>query len=381
MNWRNVKLGAVCEVIAGQSPPSSTYNTKGEGLPFFQGKADFGEIHPNIRTWCSVPNKIAKPLDILLSVRAPVGPTNICNVQSCIGRGLAAIRPNGKTDPKFVYYYFQFIEPILSTKGNGSTFSAITIGDVKDLNFPLPPLPIQQKIAAILDQADALRKKDRELMAKYDELLQAVFYDMFGDPVRNERGWETKCLVNCVEMKGGGTPNTSNPNYFDGNIPWVSPKDMKSRFISTSIDKITEKAIKESSTKLIEVNSVLIVVRSGILKKTLPIAITVVPVAINQDMKALKCKPLLSPIFLMFQLEALSNQILQSVRGTTADNISSDVLKNIVLITPPKKLQNKFESQALNIQLQKNKMKSQVQNSEVLFQSLLQRAFKGELVN
>jgi type I restriction enzyme S subunit len=78
-------LGEVAEIIAGQSPPSASYNSKHEGLPFFQGKVDFNEVYPSVRIWCTEPNKVAIPNDILISVRAPVGPTNICNVKSCIG--------------------------------------------------------------------------------------------------------------------------------------------------------------------------------------------------------------------------------------------------------------------------------------------------------
>lgn len=85
-------LSDVAKIIMGQSPPSSTYNSTGKGLPFFQGKTDFGEMYPTPRVYCTEPNRIAEPGDILITVRAPVGPTNINFVQSCIGRGLAAIR-------------------------------------------------------------------------------------------------------------------------------------------------------------------------------------------------------------------------------------------------------------------------------------------------
>src|SRR5688572_2249746 len=91
-DWKWVKLAAVCEVIMGQSPPSSTYNTGGVGLPFFQGKAEFSELHPIVKKWCNVPAKTARQNDILLSVRAPVGATNVPDQDCCIGRGLAAIR-------------------------------------------------------------------------------------------------------------------------------------------------------------------------------------------------------------------------------------------------------------------------------------------------
>ena len=92
-SWRSSRLEDVCEIILGQSPPGDTYNTVGNGLPFFQGKTEFGEYYPTPRKWCSTPTKIAEAEDVLISVRAPVGPTNLCPTRACIGRGLAAIRP------------------------------------------------------------------------------------------------------------------------------------------------------------------------------------------------------------------------------------------------------------------------------------------------
>jgi type I restriction enzyme S subunit len=90
---KEVELKDVAEIIAGQSPKSEFYNENGEGVPFFQGKADFGEDYPTVTTWCTKPKKMAKEGDMLFSVRAPVGPTNIAKVDCCIGRGLSAIRP------------------------------------------------------------------------------------------------------------------------------------------------------------------------------------------------------------------------------------------------------------------------------------------------
>ena len=166
MRWEMVRLSSVAEVIAGQSPESKYYNDKGDGIPFFQGKADFRIDYPIVRYWCTQPTKIAKPMDILMSVRAPVGPTNICDVEACIGRGLAAIRTSDKLNYKYLYFYFKSIEEKIASQGNGSTFSAITTSVLKDLQIPLPPLPIQKRIAEILDAADALKRKDQELLKK-----------------------------------------------------------------------------------------------------------------------------------------------------------------------------------------------------------------------
>ena len=90
--WVSSRLGDVAEIVLGQSPPSSTYNENENGLPFYQGKLEFGNIYPSPQKWCTEPKKIAEKGDVLISVRAPVGPTNICPERSCIGRGLAAIR-------------------------------------------------------------------------------------------------------------------------------------------------------------------------------------------------------------------------------------------------------------------------------------------------
>ena len=136
----SVSLDEVCEVIAGQSPPSATYNYDANGLPFFQGKTDFGQLYPVVRMWCSSPQKISLPNDILISVRAPVGPTNINIVKSCIGRGLSAIRCSDKINQKFLLHFLRFNENIIADKGTGSTFKAITQKDLKSLKIPLPPL-------------------------------------------------------------------------------------------------------------------------------------------------------------------------------------------------------------------------------------------------
>ncbi|RYF11086.1 MAG: restriction endonuclease subunit S, partial [Flavobacteriales bacterium] len=199
MSWQRVKLSEISNVIAGQSPESIFYNKDGIGKPFFQGKADFNDDFPSVRYYTSKVTKTANINDILLSVRAPVGPTNICTIDACIGRGLAAIRVGEHLYYKFLYHYFKSIERKLSASGNGSTFSAITTNDVKNILVPLPPLAIQKQIAEILDKADALRKKDVELLKHYDALAQSLFINMFGDPVRNEKGWEVKRIKELLE--------------------------------------------------------------------------------------------------------------------------------------------------------------------------------------
>jgi type I restriction enzyme S subunit len=203
--WRWVRLGEVCEIIAGQSPPGSTYRTNPEGLPFFQGKADFGLLNPVPRVWCVEPNKIALPGDILVSVRAPVGPTNIADVKCCIGRGLAAIRCGGEADIEFILSALRHFESRLVGKGAGSTFEAISRDDLEQLSFPLPPLLEQRRIAGVLhEQMAALAKARAAAQARLEAVktLPAAFlrqvFPQPGQPL--PAGWRWVKLGEACEI-------------------------------------------------------------------------------------------------------------------------------------------------------------------------------------
>jgi len=153
--WRIVKLNRIAQIIMGQSPPSETYNKDGIGMPFLQGKMEFGRIYPSPVMYTSDPIKIAESNDVLISVRAPVGDVNIAPYRICIGRGLAAIRfdPN-QTNYMFFFYYFQSIKERLETLGKGSTFKAITKKDLEELTVLNPSLKEQKLIGEILSTVD-----------------------------------------------------------------------------------------------------------------------------------------------------------------------------------------------------------------------------------
>jgi type I restriction enzyme S subunit len=205
---------------------------------------------------------------------------------------------------------------------------------------------------------------------------------MFGDPVKNEKGWEVKELhFVCKHIFGGGTPSKSKPEYYIGNIPWVTPKDMKSDIISDAIDHINEEAVINSSTKLVPQNSVLMVIRSGILKHTLPVAINDKIVAMNQDMKAfVPNTDLTNAIFLKYFFHRVASFLLSKVRAVTADNIEFEQIKNMQFICPPIKLQNDFSICISNIQKQFETNLDHNKKTASLFNSLIQKAFNGELI-
>tara|TARA_R110000868_G_scaffold306734_3_gene568092 strand:+ start:20252 stop:21643 length:1392 start_codon:yes stop_codon:yes gene_type:complete len=179
--WPHKKLSSVSKINMGQSPPSSTYNYEEKGLPFFQGKKEFGEIYPVPEKWCSQPKKIALKGDILISVRAPVGDVNIANQECCIGRGLAAIQFEG--DLKYLFYLIQSNKHELEKQGTGSTFKAISGNILKNFSIPYPPLPTQHRIVVKIEElfseldngVDSLKKAQKQLIVYRQAVLKDAF--------------------------------------------------------------------------------------------------------------------------------------------------------------------------------------------------------------
>jgi type I restriction enzyme S subunit len=193
--WCEATLEQISEIIFGQSPPSSTYNETREGLPFYQGKLDFGEMCPIPRKWCSSPQKIAEKGDVLISIRAPVGPTNLCPEKSCIGRGLAAIRPLGGISSSFVLYLLRANEMRIAGKGTGTTFSAITSPLLRKCSFSLPPLSEQKRIVSKIEELftkldagiEYLKKARMELKRYRRSVLDAAFRGKLSEHWRREQ--------------------------------------------------------------------------------------------------------------------------------------------------------------------------------------------------
>jgi Restriction endonuclease S subunits len=172
--WEKSSLAEVAEVIMGQSPSSEYYNVEGNGLPFFQGKAEFGDLYPEAVKWCSAPGKIAQKDDVLISVRAPVGPTNLAPSECCIGRGLAAIRPRNGIPAKYILHYLRSIERDIDALGTGTTFKAISGKTLRDIPVPIAPLDQQKRIVAEiekqfsrLDEAVANLKRVKANLKRY----------------------------------------------------------------------------------------------------------------------------------------------------------------------------------------------------------------------
>ena len=167
-------LKEVCSIKMGQSPASDSYNDNGEGIPFFQGNADFGERYPVARQWCSAPIKMAEPEDILISVRAPIGALNYAKEECCIGRGLAALTPNkSKISPEFMFWLLKGKTAELNSKGTGSTFKAISRKVLEEILVPDIGIDQQAEYSAILEKINGIIQLRKQELQKLDELIKA----------------------------------------------------------------------------------------------------------------------------------------------------------------------------------------------------------------
>lgn len=232
--WEARNIGDVCEVIAGQSPNGSSYNSDGFGLPFYQGKKDFGArqlLSPN--TWTTEITKRAIAGDILMSVRAPVGPVNEATQEICIGRGLAAIRAGEDVDRNYLWYSLLWLQPRI--KGStGAVFDSINKRGIERLPLPLPPLEEQRRIVAILDEAfeglDRARANAEANLTSARELFESALGSLFDG---GSAGWATAPLQQVVEPDctlsyGIVQPGDDKP---DG-LPIVRPTDLGGRLIT-----------------------------------------------------------------------------------------------------------------------------------------------------
>ena len=379
MEWPRVRLDEIAEIVMGQSPPGETYNDKGEGLPFFQGKADFGDRYPTPRKWCSVPARIAEPKDILLSVRAPVGPTNLARENCCIGRGLAAIRANpALADQGYLRLFFKYQEPFLSQQGQGSTFTAIKRNEVSRLEVPLPSLSEQCRIVEILDQAERIRRLRADADAKAERILPALFIKMFGDPRTNPMGWPVVQLGDVAqEFISGGTPSTRVEHYWTGDIPWITGADVTDNLVVAGRKWITQEAIENSAAHVVPEGAILLVTRTGVGK----VAKAGADIAISQDLTGIVLKEGMNADFVVAAIQQKTRNLLDIQQGAIIKGVLRKDVEKLVIPLPPLSIQEKFATSVSGImKLESNRSESH-RHLETLFQTTLHRAFTGDLTS
>lgn len=273
---------------------------------------------------------------------------------------------NEKLDSKFLLYFLNSSECEMqfSLEGKGGVQNFVSLGTLRNLILPLTKIYEQSQIANFLDhetaKIDSLIAKQEKLIELLKEKRQAVISHavtkgLNPNVVMKDSGvewlgqvpehWQLVPLKYLCTFSGGGTPTKDNLSYWtDGNIPWVSPKDMKTFWISETQDYITEKAVKESSTNIVEQTSLLMVVRSGILQRTIPIAINTVPVTMNQDMKALKFGKRVLVEYIANLIHGNTAQLLLewSKEGATVESIEHEYLANSLIPVPSLKEQEEI---------------------------------------
>ena len=287
-------------------------------------------------------------------------------------------RPGIELDIEFTFYLLGHLD--LSKLRTATGVPGLNREDAYKLSIGLPPISEQRRIVDILKRADGIRRLRKQAIQTTRELIPALFVDMFGDPATNPKGWQKRRLEESAIFIGGGTPSREIPGYWNGDIPWVSPKDMKIDRISSAEESITHTAIEKSATNLIPKDSILIVTRSGILRHSLPLAITREPVCINQDIKAIAPNLAVNPYFLFAQIALRRRDLLRKVRtGATVHNLRTEDVKQLEIVVPPLEIQRQFSAQLDAAWSLQDQHSVHVSRADNLFASLSYRAFRGEL--
>ena len=359
-------LKDLVDIQMGQSPDSKFYNNDKIGLPFYQGKADFGRINPIPKIWCSKSKKEAKPNDILISVRAPVGDLNINNEQSCIGRGLAAITCRPDVDMMYLYYYLKYLKPQLKHISTGSTFESINRTQLENLIINYKPYLEQIKISNILQVVERQIEVKENLLSWYDLLVKSRFVEMFEVFNINPNNYNTIKFKDLIERN----------NINEEDKVWLLNLDM----IKPNTGEIVEKVYINRQN--IPASSISFKKGTVLYSKLRPYLNKVV-IADENGYGTSELIPLnsykngLTAEYLAYYLrqDSFVDYIKDKVTGAKMPRVAMDILRNIDIIQPNYIYQEQFSSFVNHV----NKLKSDVQKSidetQLLMDSLMQEYF------
>lgn len=369
--WEKKRLGDVCIVTMGQSPESSSYNDKGDGLPFFQGCSDFGVIHPHVTKFCSVPNRIAEYNDILFSVRAPIGTMNFANLKCCIGRGLCSISKKNENQ-KFIYYALSYSLERIIEKGTGSTFKAVGKEVMNGHLIPIPPIKIQSEVTDELDKINELIAAKRSQLKDLDALAQSLFYETFSEPFINSKGWP---VMNFGELASSINYGTSLPAVDGGYYPYIRMNNLTDngcldlsnlKYIDIPESELDKCLVRKGDILFNRTNSREKVGKTALFDRAekMVIAGYIIRVRAKTDM--------LNPVFAVryLNLPELKEHLRKICRGAVNQaNINSKEMASIPFIVPPINLQNQFASKIEAIEAQKKRVEASIADLETLLAS------------
>lgn len=336
-------LTEYCTLNMGQSPDSKTYNEQGNGIPFYQGNADFGEVHPKTRVWCSAPVKIAEDGDILISVRAPIGAMNMSVERCCIGRGLAAITPiRERCDKQFLYYALQSKVDSLIAQGTGSTFKAISKKVLEATPIPAYNIEDQQKITERLCRVDNAIAARREQLKSMEQLVKSRFIELFDDPMNGTSKWKVSTIGEQFNVTSGGTPATGEKAYWDnGTIPWIGSNMCQDTILIKNDGKfITEEGYIHSSAKWFYKGTVLVALVGATIGKT---ALLRFDTTTNQNIAAIDVNEnaAFSSEFVFYHMQMLYAKFMEIGNGKFK-MANQGFIRQLPLVCPPLALQQRF---------------------------------------
>ena len=384
MTWQTKKLGEVCEVIAGQSPEGKFYNKFGKGLPFYQGKREFTEkFIGKPTTWTTKTTKEALTGDILMSVRAPVGPINFAKEKICIGRGLAAIRAGKEINKDFLFNFFKNFESEIV--GNaGAVFNSISKTQIEGIEIPVPSVAEQGRIVGKLDKvfgevgrarenAERNLKNAKELFERY---LQGAFANQ-GKPASAKSfgvaKWEEKKLGEVCEVIAGQSPEGKFYNKSGKGLPFYQgKKEFTKKFIgepTTWTTKITKEA---------QEGDILMSVRAPVG----PINFATEKICIGRGLAVIRASRDVDKDFLFYALYSKQKDITGNT-GAVFASINKNAIGNLVLFLPPLPEQGdivkKLDGLVGEVRKLEGIYKQKLADLEELKKSVLKSAFAGEL--
>lgn len=321
--------------------------------------------------------------DVLIITRGNIGEVALVperHENSNINAQIVLLRSNVEWCPKYLLYLMSsfYVKNQLPNLITGSALKQLSITNLKRLNLVKPPLKTQQKIAAILDEADRLRQLDKKLLQQYEALSQSLFLEMFGDPVVNPKGWETVKFSAVGKLDRGKSKHRPRnaPKLLGGPYPLIQTGDVANSNGYIKKYKSTYSEIGLSQSKMWPKGTLCITIAANIAKTGILTFDACFPDSVvgfvpnNETVNE----------YVQIWISFLQKILEEKAPAVAQKNINLSILRNIEFMKPPKELQVTFSSYVQEIEKQKTQAQESLTKSEELFNSLLQKAFKGELV-
>ncbi|GEM_PF-324772 len=389
--YKKVAIGDCCEIISGSTPSRNKVEYWDGEINWFTPK-DLSRIKskyiseaPEKITALGLKSCSTTPLpknSLLLSSRAPIGHIAITTIEACTNQGFKSLIPNKNLDVEYLYYAIKNIIPQLKDLGNGATFKEISKSTLSKVQIPMPPLAEQKQIAAILDAADKLRQKDQQLVEHYTSLSQSLFLDMFGDPFDGD----TYPLADHIFILGGYAFKSEDYIKEEG-IPLIKISTVnRGYFDDTNFSFLPESFTSKYEKWIIKKNDILMSLTGTVGKddygNVAMASDTYEKYFLNQRVaKISSINNSYHPEFLfgMFSNARTKQELTKLSRGVRQANISNRDIYGLKMIKPTLHAQNKYIVAIKTIEQQQKQAQKNLEKSEILFNSLLQRAFTGEL--